>query len=322
MASSTRSAGRLLRGVAALARGAATPAAPAIGSRAMPTIARGASVGFFAPGRRHHQRRTMSSEPRVSPSNEPRAREGEEGARNPNVPLLLLLSLGALAYNAYYYGARWRAKDAPASIERGSETRERASSAATTPGDRAAAATKKTPPPVVIIKDAPKEELEEEVTEEDKEVFREAAEMLLAAKRSAETKKREEASSASSASSAKKQSPTPRRKDASVAAAGAATAARNRALAKHPNVAPALQSDDDDDAADGAASLTPAALVSRAFDGAVEVRRSSPSVVPFPFPFPSARSGLNTQLPWESPCHGGPFTQPTRIVLGVARCSI
>ena len=155
--------------------------------------------------------------------------------------------------------------------------------------------------------------IRENVTEEDKEVFKAAAEMLLAAEnldKGGDDEKEKEEKRARKAARAERKAEKEKEKKRSsdVAAAGAAGAARARALASRADV--------DVKDSNEAAALTPTSLVTRAFEGAVEVRSLLCSRLGFFFSlrlFPSRPSRATccyTQLPRPFRCRDGLFTQP------------
>ena len=130
-----------------------------------------------------------------------------------------------------------------------------------------------------------------EATEEDEDVFQAAAELLMQDLDPAEEKKTETAAAESKAERkerkraerrARKEAPDHATTSESSGASGPAGAARARALANQGGSD--LVKDEEEE---GAEALTAAALVTRAFEGAVEVRRiANFKLLALPFGFP------------------------------------
>ena len=131
-----------------------------------------------------------------------------------------------------------------------------------------------------------------EATEEDEDVFQAAAELLMQDLDPAEEKKTETAAAESKAERkerkraerrARKEAPDHATTSESSGASGPAGAARARALANQGGSD--LVKDEEEE---GAEALTAAALVTRAFEGAVEVRRiANFKLLAFPLVFPT-----------------------------------
>ena len=162
----------------------------------------------------------------------------------------------------------------------------------------------------------PKEETRAEATEEedDVDVFRAAAELLArdldpspeGAEKRVEESKAERKERRRAEKRAKREAD---RGDES-GASGPAGAARARALANQPDL-----SEEDKKEEDGAEAMTAAALVTRAFEGAVEVRPRTSTHSNFPLASPplfflSTAATLSCRD--HTRCRVGLFTQPER----------
>jgi len=163
----------------------------------------------------------------------------------------------------------------------------------------------------------PKEETGTEATEEedDFDVFRAAAELLArdldpspeGAEKRVEESKAERKERRRAEKRAKREAD---RGNNESGASGPAGAARARALANHPDL-----SEEDKKEEDGAEAMTAAALVTRAFEGAVEVRPRTSTHSNFPLASPplfflSTAATLSCRD--HTRCRVGLFTQPER----------
>ena len=162
----------------------------------------------------------------------------------------------------------------------------------------------------------PKEETRAEATEEeeDVDVFRAAAELLARdldpAPEGAEKRVEESKAERKERRRAEKRARRVADRGDESGASGPAGAARARALANRPDL-----SEEDKKEEDGAEAMTAAALVTRAFEGAVEVRPRRTSTQTFPSPrllyfFLSTAATLSCRD--HTRCRVGLFTQPER----------
>lgn len=162
----------------------------------------------------------------------------------------------------------------------------------------------------------PKEETRTEATEEedDVDVFRAAAELLARdldpSPEGAEKRVEESKAERKERRRAEKRARREADRGDESGASGPAGAARARALANQPDL-----SEEDKEEEDGAEAMTAAALVTRAFEGAVEVRPRT-STQTFPQTFASSFFFFSTAATLScrdhTRCRVGLFTQPER----------
>ena len=216
-----------------------------------------------APSRTARQSGRVSSArpPRASPRRRPGRGDTKQKAKSAiSWPGLAFLAGAAVVGQLYYLGG-------------GSVEDLKAGGGSDAPA-RKASSSKPAKKPEPARKTAP--EPAPEATEEDEDVFQAAAELLMQDLDPAEEKKTETTAAESKAERkerkraerrARKEAPDHATTSESSGASGPAGAARARALANQGGSD--LVKDDEDE---GAEALTAAALVTRAFEGAVEVR--------------------------------------------------